>query len=132
MLTLRTPTAAKSIANPDLRLLVEQRFVEMSAGEPFDADHHGYMIVFEPGDTVVALDKESSIPILRNLFDDSQYGDPDFAPVFEALEEHASCYEMVFILNDDGFGIEVFIPKVAGIDDALLAMCAEYAVPAMA
>ena len=37
---------------------------------------------------------------------------------------------MVFILNDDGFGIEIFIPKTKGIDADLLAMCAMYAEPA--
>ena len=35
---------------------------------------------------------------------------------------------MAFIINDEGFGIDIFIPKNVGIRD-LLAMCAEYAEP---
>jgi hypothetical protein len=127
MLILRDPALASSIANPDIRGLVEQRFAEICAGEPYNYDQHGYTIVVEPGDSVAALEEESSCPILRNLFDKTRFGDPDFAPSCEALEEHSGCYEMVFILNDDGFGITIFIPKTKGIDADLLAMCAIYA-----
>jgi hypothetical protein len=125
MIILHGPASVSSIADPDVRAIVEQRFAELGAGTDI-----GYMIVVEAGDSVESLEKETSCPILRNLFDDARYGDPDFAPSFEALEEHASCYEMVFILNDDGYGIDIFIPKQEGIDTELLAMCAEYASPA--
>ena len=46
------------------------------------------------------------------------------------IEEHRSCYELVFIFSDDGYGIEIFVPKVDGIDPDLLAMCRQFAVPA--
>lgn len=132
MLVLRDPTLAKRVTDPYIRSLVEQRFEEICAGETYDYDLHGYMIVVEPGDSVDALEQESSCPILHEPFDDTHFGDPDFAPSFEALEEHTGCYEMVFILSDGGFGIDIFIPKTGGIDADLLAMCAEYAVPAPA
>ena len=131
MLILRDPSMARSITDPDIRALVQQRFREICAGEPYDYDQHGYTIVVEPGDSVDALEEESSCPILRNLFDETRYGHPDFAPSCEALKEHSTCYEMVFILNDDGFGIEIFIPKTKGIGADLLAMCAMYATPAL-
>lgn len=54
--------------------LVEQRFREICAGEPYDYDSHGYMIVMEPVDSVDALEEGSSCPILRNLFDDTHFG----------------------------------------------------------
>ncbi len=57
-------------------------------------------------------------------------GDPDFAPSFEWLVEHPTCYEAVFIFNDDGYGINLLIPILPGIDADLLAMCVLYAVPA--
>ncbi|MDP1927577.1 MAG: hypothetical protein Q8K62_03600 [Thiobacillus sp.] len=130
MLILRDPALASSIVDPDVRSLVEQRFAEVCAGEAYDYDSHGYMIVVEPGDSVESLEQEISCRILHNLFDDARFGDPDFSPSFEALEDHAGCYEMVFILNDEGFGIDIYVPKQTGIDAELLAMCAEYAVPA--
>ena len=138
MLVINGPGDATRIANSEVRRLVEQRYAEVCAGEPYDYDSHGSMIVVEPGDTVAALEREGSCCILHNLFDDTRYPDPDFSPSFEALDEHAGCYEMLFILNDEGFGITYFIPKAAGTDtenaverSELLAMCAEFATPAI-
>lgn len=132
MLILNDPSLVNHIPDLAIRELVHRRFSEICGGEPFDYDLHGYMIVVEPGDSVELLEQEVGWPILRNLFDDSRYGEPDFTPSFEALEEHASCYEMVFIFNDEGFGVDIFIPKHPAIDTDLLSMCAEYAVPATA
>lgn len=124
MLILNAPALASRILDPAIRGLVNQRFSEICAGEPNDYDRHGYMIVVEPGDSVAALEEEICYPILH------LDGEPDFTPCFEALEEHARCYEMIFIFNDEGFCIAIFIPKHPGIDAELLAMCAEYAAPA--
>ena len=136
MLILRDPADACRIADPGIRSLVEQRFAEVIADASYDYDQHGYMIVVEPGDTVPEIEEETSCCILHDLFEDNRYGHPDFTPSFEALEEHndgftTSCYEMLFITNDDGFGITLFIPKAEGIAADLLAMCAEYAAPAI-
>ncbi len=132
MLILNGPSLSVKINDPDIRALVEHRFTQILSDEPYDYDLHGYMIVVEPHDTVEALEAETQCPIVHNFFDDTQFGDADFTPCFEALEEHAKCFEMVFILNDEGFGIAIFIPKYSGINADLLAMCAEYAVPVTA
>ena len=129
MLVLRDPSVASSIAD-DIRELVEQRFEEICDGEDFDPELHGFMIVVEPGDSSEALEGESGCPILRSYIGNARYGDPEFKPVFECLEEHDTCYEMVFVPGGGDFGIVVFIPKQQGIDPELLAMCVEYAEPA--
>lgn len=135
MFILRDPALADSIADPFIRGLVALRFAEVCAGEIYDYDRHGYFIVVEAGDSVEALEKESRCAILFDPFDDVPYGNPDFTPSFDILEEHhddkgtTSIYEMLFIGNDDGFGITFFIPKDSLIDACLLAMCAEYAKP---
>lgn len=130
MIRIRGPDQVRRIDDPDIRRLVEQRFAEICNGEPYDPEIHGEMIVVEPGDTLASLEGKSGCPIQTNPFDDVRYGDPDFAPVFEALEDHAGCYEMVFVLSDNGSGVILFIPKLPGIDAELLALCARYAVPA--
>ena len=130
MLVLRDSSLASSIADNDLRELVEQRFEDICDGEKYEADLHGFMIVVDPGDSVDVLEEESGCPILRSYIGNARYGDPEFKPVFECLEEHASFYEMVFVPGDGDFGIVIFIPKADGIDSNLLAMCAEYAEPA--
>ena len=124
MLILNDPELSSRIEDPDLRRLVEQRFVDMCSDDDYDPDVNGYMIVVEASDTIPALEAGSGCPILRNV------SDPGFSPCFEVLEEHAGFYEMVFIPGDGDFGIVIFIPKAADIDAELLAMCAMYSVPA--
>lgn len=133
MLVLRDPADAGLIADPDIRKLVEQRFAEVFSDEPYDANQHGYMIVVESGDSVETLEKESGCALLYEPFDNVPFGHPDFTPSFEALEDHHDCYEMLFISNDNGFGITLIVPRnKEGIDACLLAMCAQYANPAVA
>jgi len=129
MYILHGPPLISGITNPEIRALVNQRFTEICAGEPYDYDRHGYMIVVEAGDSVESLESETGCSILYNFFDDTYFGNADFTPSFEALEEHSSCFEMVFILNDEGFGVAIFIPKQSGINTDLLSICAEYAMP---
>ena len=131
MLVLRSPDDASRIADPEIRNLVKLRFAQVCSGETYDPDRHGYMLVVEPGDTVEAIERESGCPMLRNTFDDARFGDPEFTPAAEVIEEHSNCYELVFIFSDDG-GVEIFVPKVDGIDPELLAMCRQFAVPARA
>ena len=115
MHVLRDPAVAGSIvATPEVRRLVEQRFLDICADEPYEPDLHGYLIVVEPGDSVQDLEEESGCPV----------------SCFEVLEELDTFYEMVFVPGDGDFGIVIFIPKVEGIDADLLAVCAEYAIPA--
>ena len=131
MFTIRDPTDADRIGDPVLRSLVRQRLAEVLDGEPYDPGVHGEMIVADPGDTAAALEEASGCPIFANPFDDSRYGNPDFVPVCETIQEHPSCYEVVFIFTDDGAGVTLFVPRQPGIDADLLALCAQFAEPTL-
>ena len=50
MLVLRDPSLASSIADSDIRELVEQRFDDICDGEEYEPELRGFMIVVEPGD----------------------------------------------------------------------------------
>lgn len=132
MRVLRDPALAATLEDEALRALVAQRFVEIAQDEPYDPDTFGYFVVVEPGDSVESVEKEVGWPILGSVFNDARFGDPEFSPCFEFLEEHArpACYELVYIFSDGGFGIDVFVPKLPEIDRQLLAFCEAYAVPA--
>ena len=132
MIILHGPSLIHRIADPSIRNLVSQRFSQILSGTPYDYDQHGYMIIVESGDSIESLESETCCSIIHNAFDGTHFGDSDFTPCFEVLEDHGNCYEMLFILNDEGFAIDIFIPKHSGINAELLALCAEYAVPAMA
>lgn len=129
MLILRDPSHVQSVQNPAIRELVAQRFSQLGQQEPYDPDSQGYFIVVATGDTVTALEAAADWPILGGIFDDSRYGDPDFSPAFEVLEEHVACYEVAYVLSDSGACLIVIVPKEAGIDADLLHFCQAYATP---
>jgi hypothetical protein len=130
MIPIRGPTDSSLVTDPDVRRLVQRRFDQICDGEVYDYDRHGELIVVEPGDSVAALEEASGCPILHNPYERTRFGQPDFSPVFEAIDEHVACFEIVAILNDDGFGVAMFVPKHPDIDPELLSMCAEFSVPA--
>jgi hypothetical protein len=124
MLVLRDPNQL-----PDhpiiicLSTLLEQRFRDLSGEEVYDPSCHGYIVIAEPGDEVSALEEETGCPIYSDWFGESHYPDADFTPSFEYLDDTPLCYEMVFIINDGGFAVLLFIPKMTGVNADLLKMC---------
>ncbi len=121
MLILKSPSSIDSITDPDIFKLVKLRHSQLG-DEMFDS-----VIIVEAGDSLSDIEEEIGFSILTNLFDDVSFPDPDFVPCFEALEDHGTFYEMVFILSDGDDAIEIFIPK-DGVDPLLLSMCSQFAV----
>jgi hypothetical protein len=100
MQILRDEAQIASLKDPDLRALIQAR--AQSLLHDFDdmALHELVtFVVVEPGDS------------LRDLEGLVGFASLGFAPSPELVEEHAGYVELVFVLSDDGFGIEVFIPK---------------------
>lgn len=128
MQVIREPASTAQIANPEIRRLVEQRIYDLGK-EPFDLAALGYFIVIEPGDSLETINAQLGFPILANRWTGLHFGQPGFTPTFEFVEAFPGCYEMVFIVDDSGYGIEVLIPS-EGVDPDLLAMCQRYAMPA--
>jgi hypothetical protein len=122
MLILKSPSSFNSITDPDILKLVKLRHYQLG-DEMF-----GSVIIVEARDGIPGIEKEIGFCIMTNLFDDVRFPDPDFVTCFEVLEDHGNFYEMLFILSDGDDGtVELFIPK-QGIDNELLAMCAQFAV----
>lgn len=129
MLVVRDLSGLPGVPDIEVRSLIEQRIVMLSEDEPYDAAVHGYFVMVEVDDRLEVLDAQLGFPILSNRHDGTTFGEPGFTPCHEILEEHSGCFEMVFVLSDDGFGVEVFIPKSEGVDPTLLALCRRYAIP---
>ena len=85
-----------------------------------------FMIV-QPSDTIINLDRALNFSVFQNAADGTRYGDPNFSPGWEWIEDHGYSYELVFIFTDDGFAHVVFVPRDPGIDASLLDFCATYA-----
>lgn len=126
MLILRDPKAVREVADPAIARLLTLRFDQLAEDEPYDPDIHGFFILVEPGDTITALEEASGCWITQGLLSDARYGEEDFSPCFEFLDEHPFCFEMIFILSDGGDGVLFAIPK-SGVDEELLRFCREYA-----
>jgi hypothetical protein len=124
MLVINDSSALAQVTDPEVHDLIRRRMDEYGS----DADLATFVVV-EPGDPLDAVNAQLGFPILSNRFDGRRYGDPDFAPSFEVLEEHPGCYEMVFVLADYGDGVLVFVPKRDGVDGELQALCRTYATP---
>ena len=88
------------------------------------------VLVVEQGDTLQTVDDAMDGHFLEDAYFDRRYGDPDFKPCFETLEEYPTFYEMLFVQSDEGHCVTVLIPKSPGIDPELLALCSQHATPA--
>ena len=130
MRVLRDRQSIAAIVDPALRILIEQRVESLSEFDDCELHELVTFVVVEPGDSLEAIDSQLGFPILTNRFDGIRFGESGFTPSFDILEEHAGYYEIVFVLSDDGFGVEIFIPKHPDVHPQLLALCAAYATPA--
>lgn len=128
MQVIRDPADAATITNLELRTCIEKIISDLSEDCPYDPDVLGYFLVVEPGDGLATINAQLGFDILANRFSGIRFDQPGYTQSFEVLDEHANWFEMVFIISDDGYGIEVFIPK-SGVDPELLAMCQKYAMP---
>src|SRR5688572_27155337 len=128
MILIRGADQIRRIDDPDVRRLVEQRFVEVCAGERYAPEIHGELILAQPGDTLASLEEQGGVALASSPVDELYFPDPDFVPFCEVIEEHPGCYEMVFILSDDGFGVLIFVPNHPDIDRELLSLCRTYAI----
>ncbi|MBC5768691.1 hypothetical protein [Ramlibacter albus] len=128
MLILRTPEESSGVIDLSLRSLVQHRFAALSEDGVYDADALGALVVVEGPADLNAVSNHLGFSVLENRIDGRRFGEPGFRPSFELIEEHACCYELVFVLSDDGFGALVFIPKSIDFPADLLAMCRKYAI----
>jgi hypothetical protein len=118
--------AARSHPNPELRRLIAERIEQFSQYQCDIADLV-VMIHVQPGDRIADIDSRLGFSVLTNRFNGVRFGDSAFTPSWDVLEEHRTCYELIFVISDDGFGFELFIAKEPGVDAELLAMCAAFA-----
>jgi hypothetical protein len=129
MQIVRDPADAALIADAELRYLIENTIAALSPDGTYDSDVLGYFLIVQPGDNIATINAQIGFDILANKWTGIRFDQPGYTPSFEALEEHAGYYELVFVLGDDGAGVVVFVPMDA--DDDLLTLCRRYAQPAV-
>ena len=95
--------------------LVQKRLSELLTDDDLTMEELVFFVVPDSGETIQQLVEALGTDLLT----------VDGCPLWEFLEEHPSCFEFVIVLDDSGFGAEVFIPK-SGMDADLLALCQQY------
>ena len=122
MITIRDTASVDQLGQVELQQLIRDRIAEITQGQPYDADVYGEFVIVEVGDTMPEIEAHLGREVVGN---------------FEWLVEWPCCYEAVFVLSDDGYGIVLLVPKVAGIDASLsgmdadlCAICEQWATPA--
>ena len=126
MIVVRELSSTQEIKHSHIKQLVQQRINDLG-GEAFDSNELGYFLVVEAGDSIEAIRATVGFDILHNRFTGIRFNAAGFTPSFEFIEELPACYDMVFVLDDTGIGVEIFVPKEEGIDPDLIAMCRMYA-----
>ena len=111
MQIIHTEEDASTVTDPELRHLISRVYDSVIEFPEILC----FVLLVEAGDSIPTLDAQLGFSILSTPRD--------------ILEEHAGYFEMLFVISDDGSGVEVFVPKTAGIAPDLLAMCAQFASP---
>jgi hypothetical protein len=109
--------------------LLRRRAEQLTDGTDSPLCSFARFLVVETGDSADAIDAELGFSVLQNLGDETGFGDPDFTPSWEWIEDHGGWFELVFILTDDGFAHVLFVEDREGVDVDLLAACRMFSGP---
>jgi hypothetical protein len=122
---IRDPCDVSGLSHPGISHVTSQRISEIQLSEEETLSDIGKFIVVEPGDSISGLEEASGCCITTDFFGEAHFGSPDFVPSHEWLEYHPEhhCFEMVFIMTDDGYFTVLLIPDDPGIDLDLLSLC---------
>jgi hypothetical protein len=126
MIVIRDPAQIDTLADTELRQLLHGYVEQYRQYPDYPLEDFVHFIVVQEGDSIAIIDVASGFHILGNRFTGATPRDPGFAPDFEISQEHQGWFELVYVLGDDGYGCQVFVPKSQGIDPRLLPLCAAY------
>jgi hypothetical protein len=130
MIVLRDAASMQEAVNgslhPTLRPILAKRIEQLSIGAEEDIGEVVHFIIVEPGDQPDQLDGELGFPLFINPVDGTRFGEPDFTPAFEWVEDHGSWIEIVFVLTD-AFGVVVFVQDHPGQHFDIHMFALEYA-----
>ena len=119
MHVLRHPTEVLAFVedypDPCINALIRQRMTEL-IDEETSMDELVVFVILEAGDGVEQLQNQMGFQIMTD------HG----CPLWEVIEQHATCYELVFVLSSSGQGALVFAPKHECAPD-ILTLCQQHA-----
>jgi hypothetical protein len=133
MHTLRHPDEVlafvQNYSDPCITALIQQRLEELT-DECTNMEELVVFVILESGDGIEQLQSDMQSQMQTRMQSD-MHSQMDLqtdlgAPLWEVIEEHSTCYELVFVLSSSGYGALVFAPKAEAAPD-ILALCQEHA-----
>lgn len=114
---LRHASEVLAFKHPEVSIvsLLRERLAELTA-EGDALEDVAFFIVLDAGDDL--SDVEAAMR--------SSWLSETGHPLWEVIEEHPDCYELVFVLNDSGYGAIVIVPR-ADAAPAVLELCGRHA-----
>lgn len=100
----------QKISNAAVRELVTQRIQGLSE-QGFELAEVGQILVIDATDTIATIEHHMGVAI----------------SAYELLQEHPSCYELIYVVDQAGRGFQAIAPLIGGIDPELLDMCQRHA-----
>ncbi len=119
MQILRTAHAVQQLIASDgeseIGQLIANRMEELTDADT-NMEELVVFVILESGDGIEQLQDQLSMCVMTEMG----------SPLWEVIEEHATCYELVFVLSSSGYGALVFAPKQGCAPD-VLALCKGHA-----
>jgi hypothetical protein len=100
----------------EITALMTQRMAELLAEEDTTMEELVFFVIPESEDAVADLETTLGRPIRTTTGH----------PLWEVIETHMTCYEMVFVLSSSGYGALVFVPYLDALPE-LLNLCRSHA-----
>jgi hypothetical protein len=83
-------------------------------------------VVFQAGDRPCLLEQVLGWSLFQDVGNGTWYGDPDYTPSFEWIEDHGSCFELAFQFTDD-FTHVLIVENARGVNRDVLEFCRAHA-----
>ena len=94
--------------DPCITALIQQRMEELTDDDT-SMEELVVFVILESGDGIEQLQRQLNLQVMTD----------QGVPLWEVVEEHATCYELVFVLSSSGYGTLVFAPKAECAPDIL-------------
>lgn len=104
----------QNYSDPCVTALIQQRIEEL-IDEDTSMEELVVFLILESGDVIEQLQRQLNMQVMTD----------QSVPLWEVIEEHTTCYELVFVLSSSGYGALVFVPKKGCAPD-ILALCQKH------
>lgn len=115
-------TATQNPGSDVIQDLVEKRLQQLGISNSNDSGLAEFWVL-EPGDTAIDIARQALCLDPSETFDPKDIEGLLYATEWVEYHPIYSCFEIVFITNDDGYAVVFFLPDTPEINADLLTFC---------